>query len=83
MGEYNKLATRKIGPSEILEKINPNAYQLKLPSHMRTFDVFNVKHLVPYRGDNSNPDSKLEDEFLPTQGLYEKQRVFIIFPFPI
>ena len=64
MGEYNKLAARKIGHLEILEKINPNAYRLKLPSHMRTSDVFNVKHLVPYRGKNSNPDSKLEDEFL-------------------
>ena len=68
VGEYNKLAARKIGPLEILEKINPNAYRLKLPSHLRTSDVFNVKHLVPYRGDNSNPDSKLKDEFLPTQG---------------
>ena len=67
VGEYNKLAARNIGPLEILEKINPNAYRLKLPSHMRTFDVFNVKHLVPYRGENSNLDSKLEDEFLPTQ----------------
>ena len=68
MGEYKKLATGKIDPLEILEKINLNAYQLKLPSHMRTSNVFNVKHLVPYRGENSNPDSKLEDEFLPTQG---------------
>ena len=66
--EYNKLAARKIGPLEILEKINPNAYRLKLSSHMNTSNVFNVKHLVPYRGENSNPDSKLEDEFLPTQG---------------
>ena len=68
VGEYNKLAARNIGPLEILEKINPNAYRLKLPSHMRISDVFNVKHLVPYCGENSNPDSKLEDEFLPTQG---------------
>ena len=68
VGEYNKLVARKIGPLEILEKINPNAYQLKLPSHMRTSDIFNVTYLVPYRGENSNPDSKLEDEFLPTQG---------------
>ena len=66
VGEYNKLAARKIGPLEILEKINPNAYRLKLPSHMHTSNVFNVKHLVPYRGENSNLDSKLEDEFLPT-----------------
>ena len=66
MGEYNKLAARRIGPLEILEKINPNAYLLKLQSHMRTSDVFTIKHFVPYRGENSNLDSKLEDEFLPT-----------------
>ncbi|KAH9693434.1 Endonuclease [Citrus sinensis] len=50
VGEYNKLSARKIGPLEIIEKINPNAYRLKLPSHIRTVDVFNVKHLIPYRG---------------------------------
>ena len=33
VGEYNKLATRKIGPLEILEKINSNAYWLKLKSY--------------------------------------------------
>ncbi|PKI48913.1 hypothetical protein CRG98_030689 [Punica granatum] len=47
-GDYHKLATRKIGPVEVVEKINSNAYQLKLPSHIRTADVFNVKHLIPY-----------------------------------
>jgi hypothetical protein len=26
VGEYNKLAARKIGPVEIVKKINPNAY---------------------------------------------------------
>lgn len=36
VGEYNKFAARKIGLLEILEKINPNAYKLKLPSHIRT-----------------------------------------------
>ncbi|KAH7547669.1 hypothetical protein JRO89_XS14G0000300 [Xanthoceras sorbifolium] len=47
-GEYNKLAARKIGTLEVLEKINPNAYRLKLPNHIRIADVFNVKHLMPY-----------------------------------
>ena len=46
VGEYNKLVAPKVGPVEIVEKINPNAYQLKLPSHIKTSDVFNVKHLV-------------------------------------
>ncbi|KAH9663456.1 Endonuclease [Citrus sinensis] len=63
VGEYNKLSARKIGPLEIIEKINPNAYRLKLPSHIRTADVFNVKHLIPYRGDHDedvadNPNSR-------------------------
>ena len=58
VGEYNKLAARKIGPLKILEKINPNAYRLKLPSHMRTSNIFNVQQLVPYQGENSNPNSR-------------------------
>jgi len=56
IGEYNKLSARKIGPVEIIEKINSNAYHLKLPSHIRTADVFNVKHLVPFHGDSSSED---------------------------
>ncbi|PKI55736.1 hypothetical protein CRG98_023868 [Punica granatum] len=60
-GNYHKLAARKIGPVEIVEKINSNAYRLKLPSHIRTADVFNVKHLIPYTGDSS-------DEFSPPRG---------------
>ncbi|GJU33492.1 putative reverse transcriptase domain-containing protein [Tanacetum coccineum] len=31
VGEYNKLSAKKIGPLEIVEKINSNAYRLKLP----------------------------------------------------
>ncbi|PKI35976.1 hypothetical protein CRG98_043633 [Punica granatum] len=56
-GEYNKLSARKIGPVEVLEKINSNAYRLKLPSHIRTADVFNVKHLIPYTSDSSDEDN--------------------------
>ncbi|XP_022899369.1 uncharacterized protein LOC111412675 [Olea europaea var. sylvestris] len=54
--EYNKLTAKKIGPLEVIEKINPNAYRLKLLSHIRTSDVFNIKHLVPFHGDNSDDD---------------------------
>uniref|UniRef100_A0A0D3AQN9 CCHC-type domain-containing protein n=1 Tax=Brassica oleracea var. oleracea TaxID=109376 RepID=A0A0D3AQN9_BRAOL len=28
-----------------------------LPSHLRTSDVFNIKHLSPFKGDNDPPDS--------------------------
>lgn len=49
---YNKLKARKVSPVEVLERINPNAYRLKLPSHLNTFDVFNIKHLVPFTSDD-------------------------------
>ena len=48
IGAYNKLAARKTGPLEVVKKINENAYQLRLPDHIHTTDVFNVKHLIPY-----------------------------------
>jgi len=60
-GQYSKLSQRKIGPCKVVRKINDNAYQLKLPSHLRTSDVFNVKHLLPYHGDpisDSNANSR-------------------------
>ncbi|GJR26973.1 putative reverse transcriptase domain-containing protein [Tanacetum coccineum] len=60
--EYSKLAAKKIGPVEIVEKINPNAYRLRLPSHVRTSYVFNVKHLIPFLGDSSsNEDDAVPD----------------------
>ncbi|XP_059436337.1 uncharacterized protein LOC132169297 [Corylus avellana] len=57
VGEYNNLAARKIGQVEIIEKINSNAYRLKLPSQIKTSYVFNVKYLVPFTGDSSDEDA--------------------------
>ena len=51
-GQYNKLKPRKIGPVEIVEKINANAYRLALPPHVHTADVFNVKHLFKFEPDD-------------------------------
>lgn len=62
--EYNKLRSRKIGPIEVLERINDNAYRLQLPPHMKTSNVFNVKYLSQFRGDNDDPDSET-NLFLP------------------
>jgi hypothetical protein len=42
IGEYNKLAASKIGLVEIIEKINLDASQLKLPNHINMFDVFGL-----------------------------------------
>ncbi|PKI48365.1 hypothetical protein CRG98_031218 [Punica granatum] len=55
-GDYHKFAARKIGTMEVVEKINPNAYRLKLSSHIHTTDVFNVKYLIPYTGDSLDDD---------------------------
>jgi hypothetical protein len=67
LGEYKKLAARRIGPVEIIEKINSNEHQLKLPSHIKTSDVFNVKHLVSFTGDSSDEDViEFKSEFPPT-----------------
>lgn len=55
--EYNKLKSRKIGPVEVLERINDNAYKVRLPPYLRTSNVFNVKHLYPFHGDNDDLDS--------------------------
>lgn len=46
VGEYDKLKNRKVGPYEIVQKINDNAYRLRLPKQMKMSDVFNVKHLT-------------------------------------
>ncbi|CAA7052803.1 unnamed protein product [Microthlaspi erraticum] len=56
--EYNKLKSRKIGPVKILEVINPNAYRLDLPPNIKTANVFNMKYMSPFRGDNNTQDSE-------------------------
>ncbi|VFQ88052.1 unnamed protein product [Cuscuta campestris] len=56
VGEYDKLKDRKIGPCEIVQRINDNAYRLRLPSHLKTSDVFNVKHLTPCFLDSKDDD---------------------------
>ncbi|KAL6537629.1 hypothetical protein OROMI_026163 [Orobanche minor] len=58
---YNTLAAQNIGHLAVLAKINPNAYRLNLPSHLRTSVVFNVKHLNPYSSIN-------DDDFDDTAG---------------
>jgi hypothetical protein len=54
VGTYNKLKARKFGPVEVVKRINENAYKLKLPEDIYTSDVFNVKHLIPYYGDEQS-----------------------------
>ena len=59
VGAYNKLKARKIGPVEVVKRINDNAYKLKLPEDIYTSDVFNIKHLVPYYGDEQSSTEEI------------------------
>lgn len=63
--DYNKHKVKKIGPTKIIKKLNPNAFRLQLPSHIRTADVFNFKHLVPYYGDCSDDDNSRVNSVKP------------------
>ena len=56
--EFNKLKAWKIGPLEMLQKVNPNAYRLRLPDGLRTSNIFNVKHLVPFIDDSYESNSR-------------------------
>lgn len=46
-----------------MEKINANAYRLCLP-HIRTADVFNVKHLFKYEPDDAVLSGFVDDSFV-------------------
>jgi hypothetical protein len=47
-GEGAKLVQRWIGPFEVLQKINPKTYRLRLDDRYPGFPVFNYDHLKPY-----------------------------------
>ena len=70
IGTYNKLKARKIGPVEVLKKINENAYQLRLSDDVHTSDVFNVKYLILYHRDETVVDTESANylEFLSIGG---------------
>ncbi len=48
-GKGSKLIQRWIGPFEVLEKINPKVYRLRLGSNYPGFPVFDIEHLKPYQ----------------------------------
>jgi hypothetical protein len=48
-GEGAKLVQRWLGPFEVLQKINPRTYRLRLNDKYPGFPVFNLDHLKPYK----------------------------------
>ena len=47
-GTGKKLVQRMIGPFEVVEKINPQVYRLRLPDTYSMHPVFNIEHLKKY-----------------------------------
>jgi hypothetical protein len=59
-GSYHKLKYKKIGPCNILKKINDNAYKVDLLADLNISPVFNVSELYIFHGDDLGDDSEVE-----------------------
>jgi len=55
-GKGAKLTTCWIGPFEILQKINPNVYQLRMGDNYPGSPVINIQHLKKYSKDKTYSD---------------------------
>ena len=55
----SKLIPRAASPCKIIEKINNNAYKLKLPSEFGVSSTFNIADLKPYMGDQNELQSRM------------------------
>ncbi|GMI64934.1 hypothetical protein HRI_000162700 [Hibiscus trionum] len=72
-GRKGKLSPRFIGPYEIVERIGPVAYRLRLPSELeKIYDVFHVSMLRRYRSDLSHVMPVEEIELNPDLSYNEK-----------
>jgi hypothetical protein len=78
-GEGAKLVQRWIGPFEVVQKLNPRTYRLRLNDKYPGFPVFNLDHLKPY----VESDPKLGDRTVmaetrdhkPVSEEYEVERI--------
>ncbi|XP_037491699.1 uncharacterized protein LOC119369455 [Jatropha curcas] len=69
-GGQKKLDSKKIGPFEVLKKINANVYVLDLPEDMKISRTFNVADLFPfYPDDDHSRSSSFEVEGIDAEQL--------------
>lgn len=79
---YPKLAPRYYGPFQIYQKVNDNAYKVKLPSNWHIHDTFNISCLKSFIGSapeypetEDPPEVEDGDEILePDMILYHRDK---------
>ncbi|KAA3460966.1 DNA/RNA polymerases superfamily protein [Gossypium australe] len=77
-GRKGKLSPRFIGPYEVIERIEPVAYRLRLPIELdKIHNVFHVSMLQRYRSDPSHVISPSEIEIQPDL-TYEEEPIRIL-----
>ena len=64
-GTGRKLVQRMIGPFEVMERINPNVYRLRLPDSYPMHPVINIEHLKKYK--QSPPEFEDRTTLPPTR----------------
>lgn len=79
-GEGAKLVQRWIGPFEVLQRINPKTYRLRLDDRYPGFPIFNYDHLKPYTEpteDSESPRLQLADtrSGTPAAEEYEVEKI--------
>ena len=66
----NKLCSRFIGPFEVIEVVNANAYKLKLPPQLQALHpTFNIDKLKPYRDGRRLFPSRPQQYDRPPPGI--------------
>ena len=77
-GEGAKLTTRWIGPFEVMQKINPNVYRLRMGDNYPGSPVINIQHLKKYETDTTYQNrTSLPDSFLrkPESEEFEVEKI--------
>ena len=52
---------KKIGPCNILRKVDANSYEIELPYDVGISCIFNISDLYPYKGDEAG-ETKYQKE---------------------
>uniref|UniRef100_A0A670HKZ8 Gypsy retrotransposon integrase-like protein 1 n=1 Tax=Podarcis muralis TaxID=64176 RepID=A0A670HKZ8_PODMU len=57
-GGCKKLRPKRLGPFEVIQQVNPVAFKLRLPNHMKLHPVFHRSLLSPYRGGREGESTR-------------------------